>query len=63
VRYAAGVTEVDRLLLLDPQTSGGLLAAVAGEVAEQAVQVLGAAGVRAALIGAVTDGDGIVVER
>jgi selenide, water dikinase len=63
VRYAADVSEVDRLLLLDPQTSGGLLAAVAGEVAGQALQALAAAGVRAALIGEVTGGAGLVVER
>ncbi|HEY7092294.1 MAG TPA: selenide, water dikinase SelD [Ktedonobacterales bacterium] len=63
VTWAEDVSDVDRLLLLDPQTSGGLLAAVAGEAAEQAIQALGATGVSATLIGEVIDGAGLVVER
>jgi selenide,water dikinase len=63
VTWTEDVSDVDRLLLLDPQTSGGLLAAVAAESAEQAIQVLGEAGVSATLIGEVTDGAGLVVER
>ena len=63
VTWAEDVSDVDRLLLLDPQTSGGLLAAVAGEAAEQAIQVLAEAGVSATLIGEVGEGAGLVVER
>ena len=63
VTWAEDVSDVDRLLLLDPQTSGGLLAAVAGEAAEQAIQVLEEAGVSAMLIGEVSEGVGLVVER
>jgi selenide,water dikinase len=63
VTWAANISDVDRLLFLDPQTSGGLLAAVAGEVAEQATQALVAAGVSASLIGQVVEGAGLVVER
>jgi selenide,water dikinase len=62
VTWAEDVSDVDRLLLLDPQTSGGLLAAVAGAVTEQAMEALAAAGVSAALIGKVTNGVGLVVE-
>jgi selenide,water dikinase len=63
VTWAADVPEVDRLLTLDPQTSGGLLAAVAGDAAERAVGALTAAGVGASLIGEVVMGSEIVVER
>jgi selenide,water dikinase len=63
VTWAEDVPEVDRLLMLDPQTAGGLLAAVSGGAAEQAVGALAAAGVDASLIGEVVEGDGIVVER
>jgi selenide,water dikinase len=63
VTWAEAVSDVDKLLLLDPQTSGGLLAAVADEAAERTIQALSAAGVSAALIGEVTDGAGIMVER
>jgi selenide,water dikinase len=63
VTWAEDVSDVDRLLLLDPQTSGGLLAAIAGEAVERAMQALGDAGVNAALIGEVTDGSDLRVER
>jgi selenide,water dikinase len=63
VTWAKDVSDVDRLLLLDPQTSGGLLAAIAGEAVERAMQALGDAGVNAALIGEVTDGSDLLVER
>lgn len=50
-------------LLFDPQTSGGLLAAVAPNQADQAVKDLSAAGYTAARIGAITDDAGKVVCR
>jgi selenide,water dikinase len=43
------------LLAHDPQTSGGLLAAVAGDFAEAAAKTLEAAGVAAWRVGRVVD--------
>src|SRR5215813_785117 len=54
VTYGADVTATDRLLLADPQTSGGLLAAVAATAIGRAREALAAAGVVAAVIGEVT---------
>jgi selenide, water dikinase len=57
--FAAGVAGTDRVdsalvsLLFDPQTSGGLLAAVDPAVADQAAAALAAAGVTAARVGEV----------
>ena len=48
-------------LLFDPQTAGGLLAAVAAQDAEELVRTLHQAGEAAAVIGAVTKGAGISV--
>ena len=48
---AKGVGKVELDLLFDPQTSGGLLAAVPGEDADAALADLKAAGVDAAIIG------------
>jgi selenide,water dikinase len=62
VRYGAHVTDLDRLLLFDPQTSGGLLAAVAREVAAEALAALVAAGVPARRIGEALPGEGLRVE-
>ena len=40
VTFAAGVLEENRALLFDPQTSGGLLVAIAPDVADAAVETL-----------------------
>jgi len=48
------IEEVDKLILADPQTSGGLLMAVPGEKAEAAAAALRAAGVNGDIIGEVT---------
>ncbi|NIZ59951.1 selenide, water dikinase SelD [Sedimentitalea sp. CY04] len=48
-------------LLFDPQTAGGLLAAVSADEAEEMVQALHQAGEDAAVIGSVTQGSGIVI--
>ena len=55
VEFEAGVAEEFRALLVDPQTSGGLLAAVASEVADQALAALKRHNVTANLIGDVID--------
>lgn len=53
VEFAAGVTEESQALLVDPQTSGGLLAAVAPEAADAAIAALERRGVTARRIGEV----------
>jgi selenide,water dikinase len=50
VEFAAGVTDEFRALLFDPQTSGGLLAAIAPDAANSAVAALEQRGVRARII-------------
>jgi selenide,water dikinase len=45
VTFAEGVNDVDKLLLFDPQTSGGLFVAVAGDDAERTLAALAADGV------------------
>lgn len=57
----AAINEAGQLLLFDPQTSGGLLAAVAPDVVEAALAALAAEGVVAQPIGEVTGGDRLVV--
>ena len=64
-RWGDAVDEVTRLLLCDPQTSGGLFAAVAAEAAERALAALADAGVSAVVVGRAEAGEagaGIVVE-
>jgi len=51
IRVGAGIAEELLLLLYDPQTSGGLLIAAAGEFADGVGAALDAAGVRASRIG------------
>ena len=57
-RFDDSVPDVRRLLLADAQTSGGLLAAVAPDHAEQAVERLRSGGDAAVIIGRCTPGDG-----
>lgn len=53
VSFAAGVPEEYRALLFDPQTSGGLLAAIAPEAADAALEILQQHRITAARIGRV----------
>ena len=62
VRWDAAVSDRRRDLLLDPQTSGGLLAAVPGDQAAAAVGALAAAGYAAAELGRVTEPTGPAVQ-
>ena len=56
------VTNVQRALLTDPQTSGGLLVACAPDAVEAVMEVFHAEGFdRAAVIGKLEEGDGITV--
>lgn len=61
VRFADSVSEELRLVLCDAQTSGGLLIAIAPEVAGALVNELHARGVRAARVGELTTGESIDV--
>jgi len=57
VTFSASIDEVTRLLLADAQTSGGLLLAAAPDQAEALLAELGAAGVEAAEIGRLVEGE------
>ena len=61
VRGAEPLPEWRRDLLCDPQTSGGLLIAVAPEAAEQVLALLRARGYAAAAVGRLREGPGEVV--
>jgi selenide, water dikinase len=61
-RWAETVDEVTRTLLCDPQTSGGLFAAIAPAAVERALAALAQVGVIAAVVGFAEEGTGIVVE-
>lgn len=61
VAFSDGVTEQDRLLLADAQTSGGLLLSVDPARTEELVERLTAAGVPAAVVGSITQGEGTIV--
>jgi selenide, water dikinase len=56
VQFRRDVAEVFQDLLFDPQTSGGLLAAVDDSIADVALQTLVAEGLRAARVGSVVRG-------
>ena len=60
---ADGVTQEDLLSLYDPQTSGGLLIAVAGERKNDLVSALEQRGTLAAVVGEVVEGSGIRVTK
>jgi selenide,water dikinase len=57
VRFDEGVSLVDRIVLADAQTNGGLLAAVAPGAAETVQAALRGAGVHAAWVGEVIAGE------
>jgi len=59
--YDEGVSDLDRLLLADPQTSGGLLAAIAPERLDAALAALAEAGVAVSVIGQAQAGSGLIV--
>lgn len=56
------VSEIDQLLLFDPQTSGGLLASVAGSELNRITREFNDSGVPCFVIGDVSEGQGLVVE-
>ena len=62
IRWDAPVSQARRDILLDPQTSGGLLAAVPAHRGPAAAAALAAAGYAAAVIGEVTERPGAAVE-
>ncbi|OPX88360.1 MAG: Selenide, water dikinase [Pelotomaculum sp. PtaB.Bin104] len=55
LKWENGIDEVDRLILADPQTSGGLLIAVSRERAETARQLFTAAGLSGCEIGEIIE--------
>jgi selenide, water dikinase len=59
--YDEGVSALDRTLLCDPQTSGGLFAAIAPERLADALAACAAAGVPASVVGHAQAGAGLVV--
>lgn len=58
VKFGERFSAIERQLLYDPQTSGGLLIAVPPEKVDQMCEALVAAGDKANIIGSVTAGDG-----
>lgn len=65
LRWGSGIESVEKLILADPQTSGGLLMAVPGEKAEAVVAALRAAGINGEVIGEIIEAEDplIYVER
>ena len=62
VQWDKSVSESRRLVLLDPQTSGGLMAAVPPDEAEDAANALDAAGYAASVIGEFVESSDMVVD-
>lgn len=62
VVFAAGLQDWQRMLLFDPQTSGGLLLAISAEHADQFVAALQEQGEQVWIVGRVGEGTGLVVE-
>ena len=56
-RWSESLTDAEKLLLCDAQTSGGLLVTLAASDAEPFVEVLKAEGHAAAVVGALEAGD------
>lgn len=61
VQMQADMTTAPEILLFDPQTAGGLLAAVPAAKAQMILEKLQDAGEPAAIIGEVTEGSGIML--
>lgn len=62
VTLGSAVSETDRRLLFDPQTSGGLFAAIAGDALDRVQAAFTEAGVPCHVVGSVAEGEGISVE-
>ena len=63
VEFAAGITEAERFLLFDAQTSGGLLMAVPSQTIDEATERAKSEDIPFWRIGAVREGSGIVVVK
>lgn len=63
VQFASDISDDERMILTDPQTSGGLLLAVPEEAVESLQAELNFVGQTSWRIGEVTNGDKIFVER
>lgn len=61
VRFASTLAHWQRMMLFDPETSGGMLAAVHANVAQDFVKKMRAAGEEAWIIGDVVEGRGLEV--
>jgi selenide,water dikinase len=60
IEFDQGVTETERNLLFDPQTSGGLLMAVRPEDANALLDALNSAGEMARIVGSIGTGSGFI---
>jgi selenide,water dikinase len=58
IEFLPGVSDERRDLIFDPQTSGGLLIAVAGVAADETISRLKAAGIQAVFVGSVVANSG-----
>ncbi len=62
VSWGIEITETDKLLLCDPQTSGGLLVSISGDSADHLTDDLHRRGITASVVGEVTAFDGKAVK-